>query len=198
MKSIKIAATAACLCLWSAVAHAHPNHITPSDSGLVAGLAHPLLGIDHLVAIFAVGLLSAQLGGRSSWFVPTAFLASMLAGCAGGTLGWTLPAVEYGIALSVVLLGLAIVLNQKYPLAIPLTAVAMFGLFHGHAHGTEMPQLANGVQYAIGFVATTSLLLVAGLMLGRWAIGSTQGTTALRLSGGAIAAVGVCFLLRHL
>jgi urease accessory protein len=177
------------------LAHPGHHHHVATGSGIVAGLTHPLLGIDHLLAMVTVGLLSAQLGGRAIWGIPGAFLGSMVAGGVLGISGWELPAVEYGIAASIVVLGLAVALNQRLSLVIPLIFAAVFGLFHGHAHGIEMPVVANPGLYALGFVAATAGLHFAGILLGKLAINSIRGTMALRLSGATIACAGLWFVL---
>lgn len=177
----------------TATAYGHPGH-PEHESGLLAGLTHPLLGIDHLLAMVTVGLLAAQIGGRALWALPAAFVGSMLLGGICGVQGWSLPGVEYGIALSIVLFGLAVALNRKIALAAPLAFAGLFGVFHGHAHGVEMPQLANPVLYAVGFIAATIALHAIGVVGGRLAIRSAQGATALRFSGAAIALAGLFFL----
>lgn len=177
-------------------ASAHPGHHHDSTGGgIVAGLTHPLLGVDHLLAMVTVGLLSAQIGGRAIWGIPGAFLGLMIVGGVLGMSGWELPAVEYGIAASIVLLGLAVALNQKLTLIVPMIFAGVFGLFHGHAHGTEMPTIANPGLYAAGFVAASAALHIAGVLLGKLAINSVRGATGLRLSGAAIACAGVWFVL---
>lgn len=177
------------------VAHAHPLH-RQTGAGLTDGLLHPLLGVDHLLAMVAAGLLAAQLGGRAMWAVPACFVGSMIAGGVAGLASLALPGVEVGIAVSVVALGIGLAVNRRQPLALPLTAVAIFGLFHGHAHGTEVPSLAAPAIYLLGFVAATIALHVAGVLLGRQAIASTKGQMALRVSGAAIALAGLVFLVR--
>jgi len=180
----------------ASTASAHPGHHHDSrGGGIVAGLTHPLLGVDHLLAMVTVGLLSAQLGGRAIWGIPGAFLGMMIVGGVLGMSGWELPAVEYGIAASIVLLGLAVALNQRLSLVIPMIFAGVFGLFHGHAHGSEMPTIANPTLYALGFVAATVALHISGVLLGKLAINSVRGTTTLRLSGAAIACVGIWFVL---
>lgn len=177
-------------------AWAHPGHHHDSTGGgIAAGLNHPLLGIDHLLAMLTVGLLSAQLGGRAIWGIPGAFLGLMIVGGVLGMSGWELPAVEYGIAASIVLLGLAVALNQRLSLVSPMIFAGVFGLFHGHAHGTEMPTMANPGLFVLGFVAATAALHLAGVLLGKLAIHSVRGATSLRLSGAAIAGVGIWFVL---
>jgi urease accessory protein len=178
----------------ASLAHAHPGH-PHAGEGLHSGFLHPLLGIDHLMAMLAVGLLSAQLGGRAIFAIPSAFLAGMVLGgvCGAGT--WHLGPVELGIAASMVTLGAAVAWNRQLPLAVPLALAAVFGCFHGHAHGAEMPALSSPVAYGIGFLMATAALHVTGILVGRYALASVRGTAGLRLSGAAIAAAGVCFAL---
>jgi urease accessory protein len=163
------------------------------ESGVLAGLLHPLLGLDHLLAMVTVGLLSAQLGGRAVWGLPCSFVAWMIVGGTVGMWGWVLPGVEIGIATSIILLGLAVALDCQRPLGVTLALVGMFGFLHGHAHGTEMPATASMVMYAAGFVLATAVLHITGVLLGRWSLTSAQGKRGLRLSGGAIAAAGLWF-----
>jgi len=139
--------------------------------------------------------LSAQIGGRAIWGIPGSFLGFMIVGGLLGMSGWQLPAVEYGIAASIILLGLAVALNQKLTLVVPMLFAGIFGLFHGHAHGTEMPAIANPALYAVGFVTATAALHVAGVLIGKLAIHSVRGATSLRISGAAIACIGIWFVL---
>lgn len=183
------------IAVFSSVASAHPHH-QHSGSGWAEGLLHPLLGVDHLLAMVATGLLAAQFGRAALWAIPASFVGSMVVGGICGMNGVPLPAVELGIALSIVLLGVALAINRKQPLAVPLAAVALFGFYHGHAHGTEVPSQATPLVYALGFVATTIALHALGVILGRWAVASTQGRLALRFSGAAIAGAGLMFLVR--
>jgi urease accessory protein len=136
-----------------------------TDGGIFAGLLHPILGIDHLLAMVTVGLLSAQLGGKAIWTVPATFVSVMALGGILGILGLPLPFVEYGIALSVVVLGVALLARRKLPIAAAMAFVGLFALFHGHAHGTELPELSETaldvIAYVFGFlVATASLHLI--------------------------------------
>jgi urease accessory protein len=186
--------------LWCAIASAHPNHgghdgDLMHPSGFAAGLLHPILGIDHLLAMLAVGLLSAQLGGRALWAVPGCFVGAMLFGGLLGMMGFALPAVEAGIALSIVVLGVAIAVNRSSPLALCLAGAALFGVLHGFAHGAEAPRLASPTLYAIGFVSATIALHVVGVVLGRFAVQSQRGTHVLRWSAAMIAVVGLVFLI---
>lgn len=174
-------------------AFAHPGH-SVSGNGLVAGLLHPLLGWDHLLAMLTVGLLSAQLGGRALWAVPGTFVGSMIVGGIVGMLGWEMPALQSGIAASVLVMGVAVALDRRFTLAVPLSLAGLFGFVHGQAHGVEMPLIDNPALYAVGFVLATACLHAAGVHLGHTAQRSAQGTRGLRLSGGAIALAG-CWLM---
>jgi urease accessory protein len=156
--------TAAVLFSGSAVS-AHPQH-GGVDSGLMAGFAHPFLGWDHVLAMLAVGLMAAQWGGRAVWALPSSFLAAMLAGGVWGMQGTSFPGVELGLAASVFLLGLAVATGRRYPLFPAVFAIGLFGWFHGHVHGTEAPALAAPMLFAIGFLGATSLLHLAGILLG--------------------------------
>jgi urease accessory protein len=158
--------------LMPTAALAHPGH---DVHGLVHGFAHPFGGFDHLIAMVAVGLYAWQLGGRALWLVPATFVAVMAAAGALGIAGMPLPGVEIGIAASVIVLGAIVALRVKMPVAIAAALVGVFAVFHGHAHGTEMPLDASGVAFAAGFLAATALLHVAGIALGKL-IASTRAT----------------------
>lgn len=177
-------------------AFAHPHHMhAPGDGGLVAGFMHPWLGLDHLLAMTAVGLLAAQIGGRALWALPAAFLGAMIAGGALGMVGILLPGVELAIALSIVVLGIALALAQKWPLLAAACVIAACGLFHGHAHGTEMPALAAPIAYAIGFIAATAALHTIGVLAGYFASKQQISASGLRVSGAAISVAGLLILL---
>ncbi len=177
----------------SACAH-HEGALTGAG-GFAAGFAHPWLGFDHLLAMVAVGLLGVQLRGRALWVLPASFLGMMMAGGAVGMAGLKPPLVETGVALSVVVLGVALMLGRKYPLTASATCVGLLGMMHGHAHGTEMPALAAPVLYASGFLLTTALLHAAGIAGGLTLSGSKCRETALRLSGAAISCAGALLLV---
>lgn len=171
-------------------------HVVPPGGGAIEGFLHPLLGIDHLLAMLTVGLLSAQLGGRAIWTVPSAFVSVMAVGGVVGAFGVGLPLVEYGIALSVVVLGVALFAKRRIPELIAMLFVGLFALFHGHAHGAEMPAVASrdslyAVAYIVGFLVATAGLHVIGALLGYIALRNTRGEMLLRGSGLAIAAAGV-------
>ena len=142
-------------------------HAEADGSGFIAGLLHPVTGFDHLLAMLSVGILSAQLGGRKIWTVPTLFVTSMVVGGFMGAYGVSLPYVEFGIALSVVVLGLAIALAHRHDgSSIVYLFVAFFGMLHGHAHGVEMPNSASPVFYSFGFVVSTSCIHILGVLIG--------------------------------
>jgi len=198
---LRIALTVLALVAVSAqFAGAHPHHVhtAGTEHGLAAGFFHPLLGFDHLLAMFAVGLLAAQLGGRALWALPAAFLGLMIVGGALGMAGVGLPAMEIGIALSVVVLGVALLVGRKYPLVAAALIIGCFGLMHGHAHGVELPALTSPLLYSCGFLAATATLHLAGLGLGLWLMHGQRLTTVLRASGAAISAVGIILLARAL
>ncbi len=165
--------------------------------GFTSGFTHPLTGLDHIVAMVAVGLWGAFLGGRAMWMLPVVFPMVMAVGGALGVVGVELPGVEMGIALSGVVMGLMVTLAARPPVWVAAVIVGVFAIFHGHAHGAEMPESANALAYAIGFVISTGLLHLAGIafgLLGKW----PWGRVAIRAGGGLIAAVGVGFLFKWL
>lgn len=177
--------------LLPATARAH--EASGALGGLWSGFVHPLTGLDHMAAMVAVGLWGAFLGAQATWMLPVVFPMIMALGGAAGVLGVPLPAVETGIALSGAVLGLLVALAARPPLWVAAVIVGLFGFFHGHAHGTELPKSANALAYAIGFVVSTGLLHLAGIgfgLLARW----PWGRTAVRAGGGAIAAIGCGFL----
>jgi len=169
-------------------AEAHPLGV--HGAGFASGLAHPFLGLDHVLAMVAVGLWAAQLGGRAIWAVPAAFIAVMVAGGALGMAGVALGPVELGIAASLVVLGALVTFGVRLPLAAAAALVGAFALFHGHAHGTELPEAASALGYAGGFVIATALLHATGVAAGR-TLWRGAARPWLRLSGAAIAAAGV-------
>ena len=166
-------------------------------AGFLTGLAHPVSGLDHVLAMIAVGLWGAQLGAPALWLLPVTFPLVMAFGGFLGLLGIPLPGVEAGIALSALALGLAVATAWRAPLAVAAVLVAVFAVFHGHAHGTELPEGQSGLTYSIGFVVATGLLHLAGIGIGvihRW----PAGRVVLRLLGAGVAAGGVYFLWRAL
>ena len=166
-------------------------------AGFLTGLAHPVSGLDHVLAMVAVGLWGAQLGVPAIWLLPVTFPLVMAFGGFLGLVGIPLPGVETGVALSALALGLAVATSWRPPLAIAALMVAAFAVFHGHAHGTELPAGQSGLTYSIGFVMATGLLHLAGISIGlihRWPV----GRVALRVLGAGVAAGGLFFLWRAL
>ena len=162
-------------------------------AGFLAGLSHPVSGLDHVLAMVAVGLWGAQLGPPAVWLLPVAFPMVMALGGTLGLVGVHLPGVEIGIALSAIGLGAAVLFEAKPKLGVAAALVGFFAIFHGHAHGTELPPGANGLLYSIGFVVATGLLHLAGIGIGtihRW----PAGRTALRWTGALVALAGLAFL----
>jgi urease accessory protein len=165
--------------------------------GFTSGFIHPLTGLDHIAAMVAVGLWGAFLGAPAMWVLPVVFPLVMAFGGALGVLGVPLPGVETGIALSSVILGIAVALGARPPLWVAALIVGTFAIFHGHAHGAEMPKAANAATYAIGFVIATGLLHLIGIAFGllvRW----SWGQKLVRLGGGAVALIGFGFLFHFI
>lgn len=175
------------LLVLAAPAHAHPGH--DATGGFVAGLLHPLLGLDHLMAMLVVGLWAAQLGGRALWAVPASFLLLMLGGAALAMQGIAVPQVEAGIVASLVVLGLLVAAAGRLPIAVAMMLTGAFALFHGAAHGQEIPVLANSFSYAFGFVVATAALHASGAVVGLSA--ARRHTLLTRLAGAATAATGL-------
>ena len=168
-------------------------HTVEGTGGFLAGLAHPVLGPDHVVAMVAVGLWGAFLGAPAIVLLPIVFPLVMAFGGVIGILGVSLPGVETAIALSAVVLGTMVALAARPPLWVAAVLVSAFAIFHGHAHGVELPPGADIVAYSVGFVVATGLLHLTGIAVGllaRW----PAGRIAVRTAGGAIALAGVAFL----
>lgn len=163
-----------------------------SVHGFTAGLAHPLAGADHLLAMLAVGLWAGLVGGRARLAYPLAFVAMMVVSGLWGMSGAALPGVEIGIAVSVITLGLAIALKAAPPLAAGTAACALFAIFHGHAHGAELPEGASSLGYALGFVLSTVALHGAGLALA--GVLAARAPLVARIAGGGLALAGVAIL----
>ena len=198
MKRMLLRASLAALALAPGAAFAHTG--IGDTHGFTHGFLHPLGGIDHQLAMILVGILAWRLGGRAVWLVPAAFVAMMALGGALGAYGVGIPFVEIGIAASVVILGLAVALGVKAPVALAMGTVGLFAIFHGHAHGTEMPLDASGAAYASGFIAATAALHAAGIaigfLIGRAAEG--RGARIYRIAGGTAAAAGALLLVSAL
>lgn len=164
-----------------------------STAGFLHGFSHPLTGIDHMLAMIAVGIFAYQIGGRALWLVPLTFVLFMVVGGALGVAGINVPYVELGIALSVVLLGAAIALGIAAPLVIAMAVIGVFAIFHGHAHGAEMPVSTNALGYALGFVSSTALLHLAGIgmgmLIGR--AGEQREPALIRVAGSLMTVAGL-------
>ncbi|MBB2972074.1 HupE/UreJ family protein [Mesorhizobium sp. RMAD-H1] len=169
-------------------------HLNPAEHGsFAAGFSHPLFGPDHILAMVAVGLWAALLGGRALWLVPAAFVATMMAGFMLALAGAPLPFVEPVILASVVAIGLLAAIALKVPTPAAMAMVGFFALFHGHAHGGEMGS-AGAAAYGLGFALATAILHVAGIGIGLGLprlFGSDMGRTVARLAGGATALAGI-------
>jgi urease accessory protein len=164
--------------------------------GFASGFMHPLTGVDHILAMVAVGIWGAQLGAPAIWALPIAFPLVMSVGGAMGVRGVPLVGVEIGIAASALLLGLMIFSEARPPLAAAALLVGFFAIFHGYAHGAELPHAANPLAYGVGFVIATGMLHLSGIGLGlvhRW----PRGARALRLVGGGISLAGLFLLVQH-
>lgn len=176
----------------AALAHTGVGH----TSGFLHGFAHPISGLDHILAMIMVGVFAWQLGGRALWLVPATFVLVMALGGLLGVAGIGVPYVETGIALSVVVLGAVVALGVKAPVAVAMGLVGLFAIFHGHAHGAEMPEDAGGLAYAAGFMIATALLHAAGigigLMIGK--ASESYGAAVVRTTGVAAAVAGVGLL----
>jgi urease accessory protein len=172
-------------------AAAHPGH---ADQSLYSGFMHPIMGIDHVMAMLCVGAWSALVGGARTWAWPLAFVAAMIGGGWLGYAGVALPLVEQGIAASLVVIGLLLALAIKAPTAAGLALVATFAIFHGHAHGAEVGQ-ASFVPYLAGFVISTSALHVAGIGIANGLV-RMFSVMPVRLIGAATAAAGMALLVK--
>jgi len=166
-------------------------------AGFLTGLLHPISGLDHVLAMMAVGLWGAQLGPPAVWLLPVTFPMMMAFGGFLGLLGVPLPGVELGIAVSALLLGGMVAREARPPLFAAAVLVGFFAVFHGHAHGTELPAGQSGLMYSVGFVTATGCLHGAGIAIGvihKW----PAGRAALRLAGAVVALAGIAFMWRAL
>jgi urease accessory protein len=173
---------------------AQAHHLPGEANGFAAGLGHPVHGLDHILAMVAVGLWAAQLGGRAIWMVPAAFVSLMTVGGALGMAGVHLPMVETGVLTSVLVLGVLIAAARRLPLVASTAVVGVFALFHGFAHGAEMPVSTSVFSYGLGFVLATALLHAAGLGLGL-AMQKRASIPMIRFAGAAITIAGICLWL---
>jgi urease accessory protein len=178
------------LSLAAAPAFAHTGVGTASD--VTHGFMHPISGLDHVLAMVTVGLVAALIGGRALWAVPATFVGMMIAGGALGFLGIAVPAVEVGILASIVVLGAVVALGRSLPVAAAMVMAGIFAIFHGFAHGAEMPTEAGALTYSLGFALATALLHATGVFAGL----SLHGHRAIiRVAGGAVAAAGLALAL---
>ncbi|MDL1949714.1 HupE/UreJ family protein [Acidobacteria bacterium ACD] len=181
------------LLLWPALALAHAEQ--GKAAGFLAGLRHPISGLDHVLAMVSVGLWGAQLGAPAVWLLPVTFPVVMAMGGMLGLVGVPLPGVEVAIALSGIALGLAVLAEWRPKLPVAAVLVGFFAVFHGHAHGTELPAGASGLHYSLGFVLATGTLHAVGIAIGavhRWG----WGRVALRVAGAGVAGTAAFFLWR--
>ncbi len=171
-------------------------HVESGGAGsLLSGLLHPVTGLDHVVAMVAVGLWGAVLAAPAIWVLPVAFPMVMALGGLIGLLGLPLPGVEVGIAISGMVLGLLVALERRLPLSVALALVGVFALFHGYAHGRELPDGANALLFSLAFVFATGLLHLVGILLGelrQWPV----GRRLVQVIGATITISGVWFLLQ--
>jgi urease accessory protein len=177
----------------SAFAHVKGGEII----GLISGIKHPISGLDHVLAMIAVGLWGAQLGAPAVWLLPVTFPMVMAFGGLLGLMGVNLVGIEIGIAVSAIALGFVVFREARLKLWLAASMVGFFAIFHGYAHGAELPPGGNGLLYSIGFVVTTGLLHATGIAIGlihQW----PAGRVALRSAGACVAAAGVFFLWRAL
>jgi urease accessory protein len=185
-----------CVAALAFVPVAASAHVGVGDThGFAHGFSHPFSGIDHVLAMVAVGLLAARLGGQALWLLSLSFVSVMaLAGMAGMS-GIELPFVEVGISVSVVVLGLAVAFQFSVPTLVATTLVGFFAIFHGHAHGVEMPDIVSGLSYGAGFVCATAVLHAIGIGLGR-TIGKTgvYGRRIVQIAGSGMVITGVAIL----
>ncbi len=180
--------------VFSGVASAHGTHdIGGLSGGFVNGLIHPLLGVDHVVAMFAVGLWGAFLGQPAIWVLPVVFPLVMAFGGALAIAGIYIPGIETGIALSAVVIGAMVTMVARPPLWIAAIIVGGFAIFHGYAHGSELSSSDSALSFSIGFVLSTGLLHILGIVFGfvdRW----TWGKSAIRVSGAGVCLTGLGYL----
>jgi urease accessory protein len=175
---------------------AHSGH--GETAGLVHGFVHPFGGVDHFVAMVAIGMLAYQLGGRALWLVPSVFVLVMGIGGVLGAVHVQLPYVEAMIATSIVVLGAAIAFGIRAPVAIAAAVAGLFAVFHGYAHGAEMPAAGSAASYAAGFMTATALLHVLGIALGLalGRLGQGRDQAVYRVAGCLIAVVGAAILMQ--
>ena len=192
MKRAAVTTFVAFLVFAPAAALAHPGH--DGATGFLHGFVHPVTGIDHILAMIAVGLLAAQYGGRALWLIPMSFLVAMAIAGVIGMAGIVVPVAEVGIGVSVVVLGLAIAFQLKPPTFVAMGVVGFFALFHGYTHGAELPDGITGLSFALGFLFATTLLHSTGVGLGLLMQRQASGPRLIRAGGGVMALVGIAVL----
>jgi len=194
LTAVAAAAALLPLVLLPGAALAHTGH--GDAGGFAHGVMHPVGGLDHVLAMIAVGLYAALLGGWALWLVPASFIGIMAIGGVLGMAGLALPHAEIGIALSVIVLGLAVALRLSLPTLSAMALVGVFAVFHGYAHGAEMPPDASGLRYAAGFLLATALLHGAGIALGFAIAGlnAFPGKRVTQVAGGAMTLAGFVLL----
>ncbi len=179
------------------VANAHTGVSDPN--GFLHGLGHPLGGLDHILAMVAVGLWAAQMGGKALWLVPGSFVLTMASSSVLGHFGLPLPGVEQGILASDFILGLLLLFAARFPLTFSASIVAILAIFHGYAHGAEMPETASGLTYGSGFIISTTALHLAGIGMGL-GIDRVQPklqSLLFRIGGGAVLIGAVAVLMKN-
>lgn len=191
MKTINSRSFLALLCILiftpaSVYAHTGVGH----TAGFANGFGHPIGGFDHVLAMVAVGIWASQIGGKGVWAVPSTFVGVMILGCIMGITGISVPFIEEGIIVSVLILGVLIAAAARMPLAVSMAIVGLFAIFHGHAHGAEMPVAVSGLAYGAGFAAATALLHLCGIVIGA-VLRKTARMQFIRFAGATIAASGV-------
>lgn len=194
MRHVSLRLLAATLVFAPTVAAAHPGH--GETAGFIHGFMHPIGGIDHILAMVAVGILAYQLGGRALWLLPAVFVAVMGIGGLLGAANLHLPLVEIGIATSIIVLGAAIASGIKAPVVAAAAVTGVFAAFHGFAHGAEMPVAGSAANYAAGFMIATTLLHVIGIAIGLALARVSQGygPVLYRVAGCLVAIAGVAIL----
>jgi urease accessory protein len=191
MKTIISRSLFALLCILvftpaSVYAHTGVGHA----AGFANGFGHPIGGFDHVLAMVAVGIWASQIGGKAVWAVPATFVGVMVLGCILGITGVSVPLVEEGIVISVLIFGVLIAAAVRMPLAVSMAIVGLFAIFHGHAHGAEMPVAVSGLAYGVGFAVATALLHISGIFIGVL-FRKTARMQFIRLAGATITAGGV-------
>ena len=196
MKLLLVLLAVAVLATDTAQAHVGAGPV----NGFAHGFAHPWTGIDHILTMIAVGVFAFNLGGRALWVVPLSFVGMMMVGGALGMAGVAIPFVEAGIGFSVLALGLAVAFGLNLPTLAAMACVGLFAIFHGHAHGAEMPESASGLEYGAGFILATASLHAVGIGIGFGVgrLGQAYGRRVMQAAGGGMALAGVALLAGYL